>query len=85
MYVYKIFKKKMFVLCVLYYSSPPYEPTSNKTKMAFWLVSNCRTHSERERYFGELMRTGLQVDVLGSCGSGDCDLECEERMAREYR
>ncbi len=65
--------------------SPAYVPLSNKTRTALWLVSNCRTHSERERYVGELVRSGLDVDVLGACGAERCDSHCEGSIAESYR
>jgi hypothetical protein len=38
-----------------------------KTKLSAWLVSNCKTHSEREEYAKELQKY-INIDVYGACG-----------------
>ncbi len=56
-----------------------------KTKSALWLVSNCNARSEREKYVGELIRQGIQVDVFGACGD-KCDKKsCDQEIHKEYR
>ena len=67
-------------------SSPSWSVWANKTRSALWLVSNCHTYSARERYVGELVRRGLQVDVFGLCGEAECDKQrCDSTIANEYR
>ena len=39
----------------------------NKTKPIVWMVSNCATFSEREKYVKEL-RKFIPIDIFGSCG-----------------
>ncbi|KAK0044821.1 glycoprotein 3-alpha-L-fucosyltransferase A [Biomphalaria pfeifferi] len=44
----------------------------NKTRMAAWLVSNCRAPSLRAEYVAE-MKKHIEVDIYGHCGStSDC-------------
>ena len=39
----------------------------NKTKFAMWMVSNCKTASNREKYVHELQKY-IPIDIYGSCG-----------------
>ena len=47
-----------------------------KTKMAAWLVSNCRPISQRKNYVTELAKY-INVDIYGGCG----DLKCQKGSA----
>ncbi|KAH3858323.1 4-galactosyl-N-acetylglucosaminide 3-alpha-L-fucosyltransferase FUT6-like [Dreissena polymorpha] len=38
-----------------------------KTKVAAWFVSNCRTPGRREDYVQELKNAGLEIDIYGGC------------------
>ena len=42
-----------------------------KKKLVAWIVSNCDTDSEREKYVEEL-RKYIPVDIYGSCGENFC-------------
>lgn len=41
---------------------------ANKSRQALWLVSNCKTFSNREGFVRELSKF-VQVDVIGACGT----------------
>lgn len=41
---------------------------ANKSRQALWLVSNCKTFSNREGFVRELSKF-VQVDVVGACGT----------------
>ena len=61
------------------------------TKVA-WIVSNCKSPSEREKYVDELKRH-VQVDIFGRCGKQRCDRNydgktidsCTKRVDKEYK
>ncbi|KAL4219004.1 fucosyltransferase 4 (alpha (1 3) fucosyltransferase myeloid-specific) [Mactra antiquata] len=38
-----------------------------KTKVAAWVVSNCKTQSRRVEYVEQLIRYGVPIDVIGKC------------------
>ena len=40
---------------------------NNKTRLIAWIVSHCKTKSQRENYVGELKKH-IKVDVFGKCG-----------------
>ena len=53
-----------------------------------WIVSNCNTDSDRERYVNELKKY-IQVDVFGSCGTQLCSpksshLTCIDKVEQKY-
>ncbi|GFS96292.1 alpha-(1,3)-fucosyltransferase C [Nephila pilipes] len=62
--------------------------THNKKKMVAWLVSNCKTPSNREEYVLELKKT-VPVDIYGSCGIYNClpkmSNECYDTLSKVYR
>ena len=66
--------------------------SSNKTKMAAWIVSNCGTSSKREKYVAQLKKY-MEVDVYGGCGKLKCpktkghgpEDPCLEMIERDYR
>ena len=43
---------------------------SKKTKLAYWIVSHCKTDSKREEYVKKLEEqlSALSIDILGKCG-----------------
>ena len=41
--------------------------SKNKTKDALWIVSHCKTESEREKYV-DILKQYLNIDILGKCG-----------------
>ena len=41
----------------------------NKTKSIAWMVSHCKTHSQRETYVQELGKY-IDVDIYGACDDG---------------
>ncbi|XP_013390895.1 glycoprotein 3-alpha-L-fucosyltransferase A-like [Lingula anatina] len=49
-----------------------------KTKLVAWVVSNCHTKSNRERYVAELKKH-IPVDVYGGCGPLKCSKRDNER------
>lgn len=63
-------------------TAPPAEhsPTSNRSRLVAWVVSNCRTPSRREAFVAEL-RKHVTVDTFGSCGNLTC-LQSENCFAR---
>ena len=40
----------------------------NKVKMAYWLVSDCKTDNRREDYVKELQKY-INIDIFGRCGN----------------
>lgn len=63
---------------------PPRNWWANKTRQALWLVSNCKTFSNREGFVRELSKF-IQVDVVGACGAKG-GASCLPKMAeRCYR
>ncbi|XP_013397124.1 glycoprotein 3-alpha-L-fucosyltransferase A isoform X2 [Lingula anatina] len=60
----------------------------NKTKLVAWMVSNCVTRSQRERYVSELQKY-IPVDVYGACGPLKCskrdDKNCLDKINRDYK
>ncbi|CAC5401660.1 unnamed protein product [Mytilus coruscus] len=58
----------------------------HKSKDVAWMVSNCYTHSQRNRYV-QKMKKFIDVDVFGKCGkpcslSGD---ECIKDLSNRYK
>ncbi|KAK8761445.1 hypothetical protein V5799_027289 [Amblyomma americanum] len=47
---------------------PPRNWWANKSRLALWLVSNCKTFSNREGFVRELSKF-VPVDVVGACGA----------------
>lgn len=62
-------------------------PLEKRPKIAFWIVSNCDTHSKRERYVHELKKY-VQVDIFGDCGQ-PCrrneTYDCIRDLIKEYK
>jgi len=57
----------------------------NKTKLAAWIVSNCRATSKRELLVQELKKF-IQVDVYGGCGPLKCDKQqCDRFLLNDYK
>ncbi|GFQ82376.1 alpha-(1,3)-fucosyltransferase C [Trichonephila clavata] len=60
----------------------------NKKKMVAWLVSNCKTPSNREGFVLELKKT-VPIDIYGSCGTYNClpkmSDECYNTLSKAYR
>ncbi|CAN8003230.1 unnamed protein product, partial [Ixodes hexagonus] len=60
---------------------------NSKSKMAVWMVSNCKTQSGRELFVTEMQRY-IDVDVYGSCGNNSCPMTtgsgCYESFERKY-
>jgi len=68
-------------------------PARGKSKMAIWLVSNCKTPSNREEYVSKL-RNHIKVDIFSKnkqCGGVDgCprdknDAVCYNTVERDYK
>ncbi|KAL8600842.1 hypothetical protein ACOMHN_056500 [Nucella lapillus] len=61
---------------------------ARKTKMAAWLVSNCRTHGKREKYIA-LLQKHMQVDKYGGCSDMKCprnvDDSCFKMIVAKYK
>ena len=61
--------------------------TSKRLKKASWLVSNCKTHSQREQYVQELSKF-IEVDIYGGCGNKACpedpNQDCHTYLASNY-
>ena len=45
---------------------------AKRPKKVAWIVSNCHTHSEREKY-AKTLKKFIQVDILGACGDVACE------------
>ncbi|XP_041360456.1 alpha-(1,3)-fucosyltransferase C-like [Gigantopelta aegis] len=62
--------------------------TKNKTKLAAWFVSHCRTPGERHKYVEEIQKT-ISVDIYGRCGNKKCDnnkaQQCLQMLSRDYK
>nr|XP_053630708.1 alpha-(1,3)-fucosyltransferase C-like [Cherax quadricarinatus] len=73
-------------------SSTTEKPKKNyaagKTKMAAWFVSNCFTHSRREKLVN-FMKKFIPVDVYGKCGPLKCSRDttslCYELLEKDYK
>lgn len=67
---------------------PPVNYAGNKTKMAAWFVSNCKSHSNRNQ-FVKLLQEFVPVDIYGRCGSLDCprskEGDCRQLVERDYK
>ncbi|XP_057368602.1 alpha-(1,3)-fucosyltransferase C-like [Daphnia carinata] len=73
------------------YLSKPTESVNyadGKTKMAAWLVSNCRTVAGRWELVKELQKY-VDVDVYGNCGNMPCprtdEFHCRDLATRQYK
>ncbi|CAN8003232.1 unnamed protein product [Ixodes hexagonus] len=59
----------------------------SKSKMAVWMVSNCKSQSRRELFVADL-RGYIDVDVIGHCGNNSCPKDkgsaCYEEHERKY-
>lgn len=68
------------------------EKIANKTKLAAWFVSRCKSQSKREDYVKELNSAaqtyGYQVDIYGKCGTLSCPRKnfrhCDKLLRRDY-
>ena len=51
----------------------------SKKKLAVWLVSDCETFSEREKYVAEMQKY-IDIDIYGKCGPLSCGhrSDCDE-------
>ncbi|KAJ6216779.1 hypothetical protein RDWZM_007936 [Blomia tropicalis] len=60
----------------------------HKTKWISWFVSNCYTHSLREKYVDHLSHY-ITVDIYGACGKLSCNPpqsdHCYKMIERDYR
>jgi alpha-1,3-fucosyltransferase len=61
-----------------------------KTKMVAWMVSNCNSHSHRDRYVEKLSKS-IPVDIYGNCGPFKCrrdgsngDEKCLHLLESQY-
>ncbi|KAF2900911.1 hypothetical protein ILUMI_05316 [Ignelater luminosus] len=75
------------------YKMPTKEFVQNKTKLAAWMVSHCRTGSHREELAKEMMKF-MDVDIYGSCGKLKCSRnsggkvsspECYDMIEKNYK
>lgn len=59
----------------------------NKTKMAAWFASNCKSNNKREEYVKELQKY-VEVDVYGLCGQYNCSKNerdnCYKMIENDY-
>ncbi|XP_041366106.1 alpha-(1,3)-fucosyltransferase C-like isoform X2 [Gigantopelta aegis] len=62
--------------------------TKNKTKLAAWFVSHCRTPGERHKYVQKMKKT-ISVDIFGGCGDKKCPPNnvtlCGQMLSRDYK
>lgn len=65
----------------------PQPEAMNKTGLAAWFVSNCKTQSHREDFVAELRKV-IPVDVYGRCGNLTCEPKrsdtCYQKAASQY-
>uniref|UniRef100_A0A131XTT6 Fucosyltransferase n=2 Tax=Ixodes ricinus TaxID=34613 RepID=A0A131XTT6_IXORI len=65
----------------------PFNWWTDKTRHVLWLVSNCKTPSNREGFVQEL-RKFIQVDVVGQCGHLSClpkmSADCYHNASKIY-
>lgn len=59
-------------------SLSPRNYAEGKTKLAAWFVSNCLTHSRREKIVQFMKDVDMEVDVYGKCGKLKCPRESQE-------
>lgn len=52
-------------------------PLAKRPKQVAWVVSNCKSASERFEYVRELSKY-IPVDIFGTCGTTPCDLSYQE-------
>lgn len=68
---------------------PGTKPFESRNKTALWVVSNCVTNDDREDVVGALQEEGLDVDIIGKCGSDDpCgrgDTKCNVELMNQYK
>ncbi|ODM97469.1 Alpha-(1,3)-fucosyltransferase C, partial [Orchesella cincta] len=63
----------------------------SKTKLAAWVVANCRfPPSGRNKFVEELAKHGITVDIYGRCGNRTCEgifqgNNCFPRLGNEYK
>jgi hypothetical protein len=68
------------------YKMPSVDFVQNKTKMAAWVVSNCKSKGQRRQYVDELSKY-IQVDIYGYGGlncSRNTDL-CFKKIEKDYK
>jgi len=53
---------------------PKVDYAAGKTKMAAWMVTNCKAQSGRNDLVKHLMEHGIEVDVYGACGNMTCGI-----------
>ncbi|KAH9488240.1 hypothetical protein Btru_063892 [Bulinus truncatus] len=63
-----------------------YEIAKNKTKMAAWFVSNCRTPSRRKEYVKQMQKI-IDIDIYGGCGKPcpESGAMCSPEIPLNYR
>ncbi|CAC5410837.1 FUT-1 [Mytilus coruscus] len=77
---YIILKKRLYIPVKNYTSI-----YMNKTKNIAWIVSNCRTQSNREAYVKELSKY-IDVDIYGKCGKPCLFKEdCKTHLSKSHR
>jgi len=68
---------------------PGTKPFEKRNKTALWVVSNCVTNDDREDVVAALQQEGVDVDVIGRCGSDDpCqrgDTKCNIELMNKYK
>lgn len=57
---------------------------AQRPKLVAWIVSNCRTHSEREKYVKELSKY-VNVTIFGQCGTVKCYSKCDTLVPPNYK
>lgn len=69
--------------------APATLPPVDKRKKALWVASNCVTNDRREDVVQALQMAGVDVEILGQCGSDDpCkkgDTECNIALMNSYK
>lgn len=71
-----------------HYQPPTALEIQNRTKKIAWFVSNCNTHSSRERIVRTLNKY-IPVEIYGSCGNYTCPRnmtqKCYQMLEKEYK
>lgn len=58
--------------------------SAGKTDLAFGIISNCDTYSQREDVIKEL-RVHMKLSIYGECGESKCENDCKSHLSRTYK
>lgn len=67
------------------YETPPPEYFRNKTGKVAWVVSNCRTATNRRYELAKKLARHIPVDIFGKCEDRPCPEDCFDMVERSYK